>query len=138
MFSKVRRLLYSLIILSSVVFLPSLCFGKLKDDDIRIDLSPDAHVRVENRFGNVSVEVWSNKYVSVSATVEGSLQFKRSPIVIDNRGKLLSISVVRTPPDPVAAINLTVKVPDTSHLEVLAELSDQDWERHRLATDIPC
>src|SRR6266851_1547901 len=120
MFSKVRRLLYSLIILSSVAFSPTLSFGKLIDDDIRIDLPLDAHVRVENLFGNVSAEVWSNKYVSVSATVEGSsLRFKRSPIVIDNRGKLLSISVVRTPLDPVAAIHLTVKVPDTSHLEVL-------------------
>jgi len=120
MFSKVRRLLYSLIILSSIIFSPGLSFGKLIEDDIRIELPPDGHVRVENRFGNVSAEVWSNKYVSVSATVEGSsLRSKRSPIVIDNRGKLLSISVVRTPPDPVAAIHLTVKVPDTSHLEIV-------------------
>jgi VWFA-related protein len=120
MFSKVRRLLYCLIILSSVVFSPTLSIGKLIDDDIRIDLPLDGHVRVENQFGSVSVEVWNNKYVSVSATVEGSsLQFKRSPIVIDNRGKLLSISVVLTPLDPPAVIRLTVKVPDTSHLEIV-------------------
>src|SRR6266496_655969 len=120
MFSKVRRVVSSLLILSSVLLSSTLLSGRQTDDDIRIDLPVDGHVRVENQFGNVTAEVWKNKYVSVSASVEGStVRFKRSPIVVDNRGKLLSISVVRTPVDPVAAIQVTVKVPDSTHLEIL-------------------
>jgi hypothetical protein len=90
------------------------------DGDIRIDLPADGSVRVENQFGGVFAEVWDEKYVSVSATVEGSSpRFTRSPIVIDNRGKLLSISVFRTPVDPVTTINLTIKIPAAANLEVL-------------------
>ena len=44
--------------------------------------------------------------------IEGSAKFTRSPIVIDNRGNLLVISVVRRPVDPVAAIHLKLKVPE--------------------------
>ncbi|HKE60118.1 MAG TPA: VWA domain-containing protein, partial [Pyrinomonadaceae bacterium] len=80
----------------------------------------DGSVRVENQFGAVLAEVWEEKYVSVSASVEGSApRFTRSPIVIDNRGKLLSISVFRTPVDPVTTINIAVKIPAAANLEVL-------------------
>ena len=64
-----------------------------------------------NDFGNVSVELWNNSYVAVSADIEGGAKFTRSPIIIDNRGKLLTISVVRRPIDPVVAIHLKLKVP---------------------------
>ena len=120
MFSKVGKFGYSLIILASVLLPPTSSFGKLIEEDIRIDLPLAARVRVENQFGNVSVEVWSNKYVSVSASLTGGSQrFSRSPIVIDNRGKLLSIAVVRSPIDPVTAIHLTVRIPSDAHLEVV-------------------
>src|SRR5262245_52898048 len=90
------------------------------DGCIRIDLTVDGSVRVENQFGAVLAEVWQEKYVSVSASVEGSApRFTRSPIVIDNRGKLLSISVFRTPVDPVTTINIAVKIPAAANLEVL-------------------
>lgn len=88
-------------------------------DDIRIAVSPGARVRIENQFGHVSAEVWKEKYVSVSATIEGTgAPFKRSPIVIENRTKLLLISVVRTPVDPVADIRLTIKLPEGTHAEI--------------------
>ena len=119
MFSTVRTVLYSLIVLPSVLLSPTLTNSKPIQEDVRIDVAVDAHVQVENRFGNVSVEVWGNKYVSVSASVEGSsLRFGRPPIVIDNRGKLLSISAVQSPVNPVTAIHLALKVPDASHVEI--------------------
>ena len=86
------------------------------DDEIRIDVPADGQITVRNDFGNVAVEVWTNSYVAVSATIEGSARFTRSPIVIDNRGKLLVISVVRRPPDPVVAIHLKLKVPATAQI----------------------
>ncbi len=114
-----RAILYRLIVLSSVLLSPTVTSSKPIQEDIRIDVSLDAQVQVENRFGNVSIEVWGNKYVSVSASVEGSsLRFGRPPIVIDNRGKLLSISAVQSPGNPVTAIHLTLRVPDASHVEI--------------------
>ncbi|HEX6283605.1 MAG TPA: hypothetical protein VFZ71_01970, partial [Pyrinomonadaceae bacterium] len=91
--------------------------ANLAEDEIRIDVPANGQIKVRNDFGSVSVEAWSNSYVAVSATIEGSARFTRSPIVIDNRGTLVSISVVRRPVDPVAAIHLHLKVPKT--VEVL-------------------
>ncbi len=79
-----------------------------------------ARVRIENQFGQVAAEVWKEKYVSVSASIEGAgASFTRSPIVIENRAKLLAISVIRTPVDPQAGIALTVKLPQGSHAEIV-------------------
>ena len=80
-------------------------------DEIRIEVPADGQIKVRNDFGNVSVELWDNSYAAVSATFETSAKFSRSPIVIDNRGKLVMISVVRRPIDPAAAIHLRLKVP---------------------------
>ena len=83
-------------------------------DQIRIDVPPNARIKVRNDFGDVTVERWANNYVAVSAAIEGSVRFTRSPIVIDNRGSALMISVVRRPVDPVAAIHLQLKVPQNA------------------------
>ena len=78
--------------------------------DIRIDV-PAGRVQIENQFGAIVATVWNEKYVSVAATIEGSTPLKRSPIVIQNRNNLLSISVLRTPLDPAVSIGLIVKLP---------------------------
>src|SRR5258705_5330790 len=88
------------------------------DSDIRIDVPPDGLVKIENRFGNVSAEVWNNRFVSVSAYVEGNARLSRSPILLDNRNSTLNISVVRSPLDPAVAVHLIVKIPDSSRLEI--------------------
>ena len=83
-------------------------------EQIRIDVPPNARIKVRNDFGDVTVERWANNYVAVSAAIEGSVRFTRSPIVIDNRGTALTISVVRRPVDPVVAIHLQLKVPQNA------------------------
>src|SRR5258708_2077524 len=119
MFSVTLKLL-CLILLPGILVSAASGYVKSNEEDIRIDVSSGGQVHVENEFGDVTVEVWSNKYVSVAATVvAGSAKPARSPIVVDNRGKFLLISVVRSPVDPVVAIHLYVRVPDTSHLEVV-------------------
>ncbi len=80
-------------------------------DEIRIELPPGSQLKVQNDFGNVSIEQWDQNYATVSYTVEGAATLTRSPILIDNRGKLVTISVVRRPIDPVVAIHLKLKVP---------------------------
>ncbi|MGI8897120.1 MAG: VWA domain-containing protein [Pyrinomonadaceae bacterium] len=122
MFLAQRALLFRVFLLGLVSCLPFLGAGSSRaaDDGVRIDVPAAARVRIENQFGPVAAEVWKGKYVSVSASIEGTgARFIRSPIVIENRAKLLVISVIRTPVDPRAAITLTVKLPEGSHTEII-------------------
>src|SRR5215217_5328448 len=108
MFSKVQKVLFGLVFLAA--FFPTTAYG---DDEIRIDLPAGGQLKVRNDFGNVAAEVWSNSYVAVSTTIggDGSTRLTRSPILIDNRGLVITISVVRRPLDPVVPIHLKIKVP---------------------------
>ena len=108
MFSKVQKVLCGLIFLAA--FSPATAHA---DDEIRIDLPAGGQLKVRNDFGNVSAEVWNNKFVAVSAIIggDGTKRFTRSPIIIDNRGLLISISVVRRPIDPVVPVHLKIKIP---------------------------
>ena len=99
------------------------------DDEIRIDVPANGQITVRNDFGSVAVEIWDNSYVAVSATIEGSARFTRSPIVIDNRGSLLAISVVRRPIDPVVGIHLKVKVPATAQISARDAQGDVKIDR---------
>lgn len=101
-----------LILLAALLF-PSIALAVDPNDEIRIDVPANGRIKVRNDFGNVTVEVWNNSYVGLSATIEGQVKFTRSPIVIENRGMLVLISVVKRPIDPVAAIHLRLKVPGT-------------------------
>src|SRR5215211_6560377 len=110
MFSKRQRVLWGLVFLAGFLF-PTTYLAVQSSDEIRIDVPADVRIKVRNDFGSVSVETSNNSYVAVSATFEGAAKFTRSPIVLDNRGKLVMISVVRRPIDPVVAIHLRLKVP---------------------------
>jgi len=121
---KVRRVLFSLVLVSA--FFPSSLNSiivEAVDDDIRIEVPADGRVRVDNRYGDVRAEVWDKPYVSVSALVRSQTPavLTRSPILIDNKGKSLSISAVRIPVSANAAIDLTVRIPESTNLEVNTE-----------------
>src|SRR4030095_1619377 len=97
MYSKALLVIFGLMILVGFSVSPAQATtrnsSRPADDDIRIDLPNGGQVRVQNQFGNVSADVWNNPFVSVSATIEGnsSVRFRRSPILIDKRGSVLSI-----------------------------------------------
>jgi VWFA-related protein len=98
-------------ILVTALLFPTIAVGAYVDDEIRIELPPGGQLKVRNDFGNVSVEAWNESFATVSASVEGSAPLTRSPIIIDNRGKLVTISVVRRPIDPVVPVHLRLKIP---------------------------
>jgi VWFA-related protein len=98
-------------ILIAALLFPITASGADFDDETRIELPAGSQLKVRNDFGTVSVELWDENYATVSATIEGSATLTRSPIVIDNRGKLVTISVVRRSTDPVGAVHLNLKVP---------------------------
>ena len=114
MFLKVQKVLLGLLFLAA--FSPTTAYA---DDEIRIDLPAGGQLKVRNDFGNISAEVWSNSYVAVSANIggDGSRRLSRSPIIIDNRGSLLTISVVRRPIDPVVPVHINIKIPETSRFD---------------------
>jgi VWFA-related protein len=113
MFSKVQKAFLGLLFLAA--FSPATAYA---DDEIRIDLPAGGQLKVRNDFGNVNAEVWSNNYVAVSASIggDGSVRLSRSPIIVDNRGSILSISVVRRPIDPIVPIHLKIRVPDNADI----------------------
>ena len=113
MFLKVQKVFLGLLAL--IAFSPATAYA---DDEIRIDMPAGGELKVRNDFGNVSAEVWHNNYVAVSATIggDGAARLTRSPIIIDNRGKLITISVVRRPIDPAVPIHLKIKVPDNADI----------------------
>lgn len=86
---------------------------------IQIDAPVDGRIRIENQFGEIKVEVWKEKFVSVYAIIDPSASFARSPVVIENKPRLLAISIIRRRSDPVAQIELAVKVPMASNVEVV-------------------
>lgn len=88
------------------------------ESGIRIDLPVDGHVLIDNQYGSISATVWDEKYLLVSATIEGEKQVKRSPVVIERRDQVLAVSIVRTPIDPPVTIALMVKIPATMHAEL--------------------
>jgi VWFA-related protein len=109
------------ILLAALLF-PTTALALQPQDEIRIEVSPKARITVRNDFGKISVEPWGNSYVAVSATIGGSARFSRSPIVIDNRGKVVVVSVLRRPIDPVVAIDVQLKVPTS--VEVVTETGE--------------
>lgn len=113
MFSKVHKAVLGLIFLAA--FSPATAYA---DDEIRIDFPAGGQLKVRNDFGDVMVEVWSNNNVAVSAIIggDGSKRLTRSPIIIDNRGSLVTISVVRRPVDPAVPIHLKIKVPEDADI----------------------
>jgi VWFA-related protein len=113
------------------------------DEGIRIDLPSNGQLRVENQFGDINITVGKERDVSVSAKLEtlesgnaveasgegvpiANLQnqsgelFKRSPVVIETKKDLLSISVIRPPGDLHMRLNLTLTIPANTHAEIIA------------------
>lgn len=120
---RVEKLLSPLLIVALVttlLWLPvTKASGQSVDEGVRADLPLGGELRIENRRGNVSVEVWGEKHVSVSATVEGATP-RRSPVIIQRTEALLTIGVVR----PLASatpqrVDLHLRIPERSRVEII-------------------
>ena len=94
------------------------------EQGIRIDVPADGQVRIENQFGSVRAEVWTERYVLVSATIAGDRSFRRSPVVIENRDGVLLVSIFRTRLDPQVDVSLDIKFPKTIRAEVITRAGE--------------
>jgi VWFA-related protein len=88
------------------------------DEGVRADLPLGGGLRVENRRGSVSVEVWNEKYVSITATVEGKTP-NRSPVIIERTEELLTIGVAREASGLPARVDLLLRIPERSLVEIV-------------------
>lgn len=96
-----------------------LTFGAAATDVARAELPSGGALRVENWRGNVKVEVWSEKDVSVTATIDGATP-KSSPVIIERTPKLLKVSVARQRPGtPPQRVDLLVRLPERTRVEVV-------------------
>jgi Ca-activated chloride channel homolog len=115
---RARNSRWTIIVLLAVSVLARVTPALSADDGLRIDIAPDAQVALTNQFGSITVEIWQENYVLLSAIFPDGRKSERSPIVIDNRTQQLTISVVRRPVDPVTVVDLVLKVPASVKLEV--------------------
>ncbi|HEY6188842.1 MAG TPA: VWA domain-containing protein [Pyrinomonadaceae bacterium] len=90
------------------------------NDGVRADLPTGGELRVENRRGSVSVEVWGEQHVSVKATVAGKAP-QRSPVVIRRTESLLTIGLVRAASraSSAARVDLMLMVPERARAQIL-------------------
>lgn len=121
MFSQPLERVFAAVLFASLVAFSGFAQNARSNsyEGLQIEVPVAGRVRIENQFGDVSAEVWKEKHVSVSATIAGTVGFARSPVVIENRNQLLAISIVRRPSDPAAAVNLTVKIPESANVEIV-------------------
>lgn len=100
--------------------------GLAADEGVRVDLPAGGAVRIENWRGGVKVEVWGERDVSVTATIDGAPP-KSSPVVIQRTPKLLKIGVARQKPGTTPKrVDLIVRLPERSRAEIITSSGEID------------
>src|SRR5215470_5185188 len=64
-------------------------------EGLRLELPDNGNLRVENLRGGVIIEIWNERYVSVTAISDRG-EVSRSPAVVRRTDTLLSVRVTRT------------------------------------------
>jgi VWFA-related protein len=119
---RAEKILSSILVVALTATLlcaPVASRAQTADEGVRADLPLGGELRVENRRGDIFVEVWSEKHVSVSATVEGATP-RRSPVLIQRTEALLTIGVVRAlAANNAQRVDLHLRVPERSRVEIV-------------------
>ncbi len=109
----------------AVLFLPALLslttFAQSTSSDVRAGLQMEfpagGQLRIVNDLGSVTAESWTQKYVYVAASGEAGGS-RLSSVVIENGSQGFVIRVVQRPGSPVAAIDLSIKFPESARVEI--------------------
>jgi VWFA-related protein len=102
-----------------LLFAPQASVVSAIDEGVRADLPLGGALRIENMRGGVSIQVWDEKYVSVTAAVEGQTP-KRSPVIIERTEQLLTIGVARqNAGSSPARVDLTLRIPERSRTQII-------------------
>lgn len=101
-------------------------FAAPQAEGIRLELPASQRLKVENQFGSVRVDVWSEREIAVQATIDVSGSGQRSPLVVERRDDLLLLSVERFGTN--ARVDLIVRIPENARAEIVTgsgEISSQ-------------
>ncbi|MBV9958171.1 MAG: VWA domain-containing protein [Acidobacteria bacterium] len=111
------RLRPSWLLLLSFLMVP---FSYSLAQDMRADLPANNSLRVENRRGDVRVEVWNEPHVSVTAVFVGETP-QSSPVIIRRTEQLLNVLVASGATGPASSlrVNLSLHVPARTRVEIL-------------------
>ncbi len=112
-----RSLRFKWLLFLSFYLLPfTFCLAQ----DVRADLPADGSLRIENRRGAVSVEVWDEKHISVTVTFEGETP-PRSPVIIRRTEQLLNVLVASDATGKAShtRVNLSLRIPARSRVEIV-------------------
>ncbi len=96
--------------------------GASGDGFLRIALPPGGEVRVENRRGGVSVEVWDEEAVGLAVAAEAPAKKSpraKSPLNVERSERLLSITIARTAVTTQTRVDLRLRVPASARLNLL-------------------
>src|SRR5437588_11919863 len=118
---RLRQATYLSAILAAVLlllFMSQPATVLASDEGVRADLPLGGSLRVENRRGSVSVEVWNERYVSITATVEGRTP-NRSPVIIERTEPLLTVGVVNQTAVTPARVDLILRIPERSRVQII-------------------
>ncbi|HEX8707256.1 MAG TPA: VWA domain-containing protein [Pyrinomonadaceae bacterium] len=121
MFPARRSKILSPILIAALLFALGVAppgSGAFVDEGVRADLPLGGGLRVENRQGGIRLEVWNEKHVSVTATVEGRTP-KRLPVIIERTESLLRIGVAPWAGALPARVELVLRIPERSRAEVI-------------------
>ncbi|MEP6568497.1 MAG: VWA domain-containing protein [Acidobacteriota bacterium] len=84
---------------------------------LQMEFPVGGQLRIANVFGNVAAQSWNQKYVYVTAS-GATGKSGLSSVVIENGNQGFVIRVVQRPGVPVAAIDLSIKFPDSARVEI--------------------
>jgi len=86
-------------------------------EGVRADLPENGNLRVENLRGSVTIEVWNESYVSISAVTNG--QLTRTAAIIERTERLLSVRVAPGARANEPGVSLSVRMPARSHAAII-------------------
>src|SRR4051812_32080968 len=93
------------------------------DEGIRADLPENGVLVVENPRGNISIEVWSERYVSVATVVRGEKP-KGAPVLVQRLEEALAISVPPRQIGMLTRVDLTLRIPERARARVAASTGE--------------
>ena len=112
----VRSIHGSWFLLVSFLLIPfSICLAQ----DTRTELPSNGSLRIENRRGDVTVEVWNEQHVSVTTNFGGDTP-KTSPVIVRRTDDLLNVLVASDATRALSTrVSLTLRVPARARIEII-------------------
>lgn len=105
-----------------VLLMTPVCLAQTATSDsypgVQIEFPEGGKLRIENDLGEVTAEIWKEKYVQLT-TDQGPSSTKRSSVTIENKERGFLVRVIRRSGESGAPINLTIKIPETAHVEIV-------------------